>query len=166
MGCTGGKGALTVKLPSTVKNIGSHAFYDAMRLELINLSNVTHIGDMAFTYCNNLKTVLTSDNLTKIGGNAFNYCDALEFFVCKNPNVSIGSGAFGYRQGSREIDIVLWGSNGGGNVKTYAANNGLTYKNTEDAPKEAIKKFEPYAKSLKMRVIDLKFDPKRWEAVK
>ena len=25
-----------------------------------------------------------------------------------------------------------------------------------------IKKFEPYAKSLKMRVIDLKFDPKRW----
>ena len=29
-----------------------------------------------------------------------------------------------------------------------------------------IKKFEPYAKSLKMRVIDLKFDPKRWETVK
>ena len=25
-----------------------------------------------------------------------------------------------------------------------------------------LKKFEPYAKSLKMRVIDLKFDPKRW----
>ncbi len=144
MGCTGGKGALTVKLPSTVKNIGSHAFYDAMRLELINLSNVTHIGDMAFTYCNNLKTVLTSDNLSSIGGDAFNYCDALEFFVCKNPNVSIGSRAFGYKQGSREIDIVLWGSNGGGNVKTYAANNGLTYKNTEDAAKEAVKNFEPY----------------------
>ncbi len=25
-----------------------------------------------------------------------------------------------------------------------------------------IKKFEPYAKSLKLRVIDLKFDPKKW----
>ena len=25
-----------------------------------------------------------------------------------------------------------------------------------------VKKFEPYAKSLNMRVIDLKFDPKRW----
>jgi len=25
-----------------------------------------------------------------------------------------------------------------------------------------IKKFEPYAKSLKMRVVDLKFDPKKW----
>lgn len=144
MGCTGSNEALTVKLPSTVKNIGSHAFYDAMRLELINLSNVTHIGDMAFTYCNNLKTVLTSDNLSSIGEDAFNHCDALEFFVCKNPNVSIGSRALGYRQGSREIDIVLWGSNGGGNVKTYAANNGLTYKNTEDAAKEAVKNFEPY----------------------
>ena len=25
-----------------------------------------------------------------------------------------------------------------------------------------IKKFEPYAKSLKMRVIDMRFDPKKW----
>ena len=25
-----------------------------------------------------------------------------------------------------------------------------------------IKKFEPFAKSLKMRVIDIKFDPKKW----
>ena len=25
-----------------------------------------------------------------------------------------------------------------------------------------IKKFEPYAKSLKMRVVDIKFDPKKW----
>lgn len=144
IGCSKTKTELIVNLPSTVQTIGNHAFYDAQRLEFINLSNVTNIGDMAFTYCWKLKTVLTSDNLTKIGGNAFNCCDSLKFFVCKNPNVSIGSGAFGYRQGSREIDIVLWGSNGGGNVKTYAANNGLTYKNTEDAPKEAIKKFEPY----------------------
>ena len=26
-----------------------------------------------------------------------------------------------------------------------------------------IKKFEPYAKSLNMRVVDLKFDAKKWE---
>ena len=144
IGCSKTKTELIVNLPSTVQTIGSHAFYDAQRLEFINISNVTNIGDMAFTYCWKLKTVLTSDNLSKIGGNAFNCCDSLEFFVCKNPNVSIGSGAFGYRQGSREIDIVLWGSKGGGNVKTYAANNGLTYKNTEDAAKEAVKNFEPY----------------------
>ena len=29
-----------------------------------------------------------------------------------------------------------------------------------------IKKFEPYAKSLKMRVVDMKFDFRKWEAVK
>lgn len=133
---------LVIGLPSTVQTIGNYAFYDAQRLEFINISNVTNIGDMAFTYCWKLKTVLTSDNLSKIGGNAFNCCDSLEFFVCKNPNVSIGSGAFGYRQGSREIDIVLWGSNGGGNVKKYAANNGLTYKNTEDAALHSEKEIE------------------------
>ena len=144
IGSTGGKEALTIKLPSTVQTIGNYAFYDAQRLELINLSNVTQIGDMAFTYCWKLKTVLTSDNLSSIGSNAFNCCDALEFFVCKNPNVSIGSRALGYRQNSKGTNIVLWGSNGGGNVKTYATNNGLTYKNTEDAAKEAVKNFQPY----------------------
>ena len=109
MGSTGDKDPLTVKLPSTVQTIGNHAFYDAQRLEFINISNVTNIGDMAFTYCWKLKTVLTSDNLSKIGGNAFNCCDSLDFFVCKNPNVTIGSGAFGYRQNSKGTNIVLWG---------------------------------------------------------
>jgi len=28
-----------------------------------------------------------------------------------------------------------------------------------------IKKFEPYAKSMKMRVTDLRFDPKKWNSV-
>ncbi len=144
IGCSKTKTELIVNLPSTVQTIGNYAFYDAQRLEFINLSNVTQIGANAFTYCWKLKTVLTSDNLSSIGSNAFNCCDALEFFVCKNPNVSIGSGAFGYRQGSKGTNIVLWGSNGGGNVKKYAANNGLTYKNTEDAAKEAVKNFEPY----------------------
>ncbi len=144
MGSTGGKKSLTVKLPSTVQRIGNHAFYDAQRLEFINLSNVTYIAPMAFTYCWKLKTVLTSDNLSSIGADAFNCCDSLEFFVCKNKNVTIGSRALGYRQNSKGTKIVLWGSNGGGNVKTYAANNGLTYKNTEDAAKEAVKNFEPY----------------------
>ncbi len=135
---------LTLKLPSTVKTIEDYAFYEAQNLEYINLSSVLNIGYSAFSYCYNLKTVLTSDNLSSIGADAFNCCDSLEFFVCKNPNVSIGSRALGYRQNSKGTNIVLWGSNGGGNVKTYAANNGLTYKNTEDAAKEAIEKFNPY----------------------
>lgn len=28
-----------------------------------------------------------------------------------------------------------------------------------------IKKFEPYAKSLNMRVVDLRFDPKKWNEI-
>ncbi len=159
MGCTPTDAELIVKLPSTVQTIGNYAFYDANRLELINLSNVTHIGDSAFLYCINLKTVFTSDNLSKIGNNAFNCCYALEFFVCKNKNVTIGTKALGYQQASRNTDFVLWGSNGGGNVKTYAANNGLAYKNTEDAAlhseKEINDKYKKYMWQIKNSESDL-----------
>ena len=40
---------LVIGLPSTVQTIGNHAFYDAQRLEFINISNVTQIGANAFT---------------------------------------------------------------------------------------------------------------------
>lgn len=49
IGCSKTKTELIVNLPSTVKRIGNHAFYDSSRLELINLSNVTQIGANAFT---------------------------------------------------------------------------------------------------------------------
>ena len=53
-----------------------------------------------------------------------------------------------------------------GGVMTVACQNPIVAQELSLHKIMLIKKFEPYAKSLKMRVIDLKFDSKRWEAVK
>lgn len=53
-----------------------------------------------------------------------------------------------------------------GGIMTVACQNPVIAQELSLHKIMLIKKFEPYAKSLKMRVIDLKFDPKRWETVK
>ena len=49
-----------------------------------------------------------------------------------------------------------------GGIMTVACQNPVIAQELSLHKIMLIKKFEPYAKSLKMRVIDLKFDPKRW----
>ena len=53
-----------------------------------------------------------------------------------------------------------------GGVMTVACQNPIVAQELSLHKIMLIKKFEPYAKSLKIRVQDLRFDPKRWEAVK
>ena len=53
-----------------------------------------------------------------------------------------------------------------GAIMTVACQNPVVAQELSLHKIMLIKKFEPYAKSLKMRVTDLKFDPKKWEAVK
>ncbi len=52
-----------------------------------------------------------------------------------------------------------------GGIMTVACQNPVVAQELSLHKIILVKKFEPYAKSLKMRVLDLKFDPKRWEAV-
>ena len=49
-----------------------------------------------------------------------------------------------------------------GGIMTVACQNPIVAQELSLHKIMLIKKFEPYAKSLKMRVIDLKFDSKRW----
>ena len=53
-----------------------------------------------------------------------------------------------------------------GGVMTVACQNPIVAQELSLHKIMLIKKFEPFAKSLKIRVQDLRFDPKRWEAVK
>ena len=53
-----------------------------------------------------------------------------------------------------------------GGIMTVACQNPVIAQELSLHKIMLIKKFEPYAKSLKMRVVDLKFDPKKWEVVK
>ena len=49
-----------------------------------------------------------------------------------------------------------------GGIMTVACQNPVIAQELSLHKIMLIKKFEPYAKSLKIRVVDLKFDPKRW----
>ena len=53
-----------------------------------------------------------------------------------------------------------------GGVMTVACQNPIVAQELSLHKIMLIKKFEPFAKSLKIRVQDLRFDPKRWEAIK
>lgn len=53
-----------------------------------------------------------------------------------------------------------------GGIMTVACQNPVVAQELSLHKIMLIKKFEPYAKSLKMRITDLKFDPKKWEAIK
>jgi hypothetical protein len=49
-----------------------------------------------------------------------------------------------------------------GGVMTVACQNPIVAQEMTLHKIMLIKKFEPFAKSLKIRVVDLKFDPKKW----
>ena len=49
-----------------------------------------------------------------------------------------------------------------GGIMTVACQNPVIAQELSLHKIMLIKKFEPYAKTLKMRVIDMRFDPKKW----
>ena len=52
-----------------------------------------------------------------------------------------------------------------GGVMTVACQNPVVAQELSLHKIMLIKKFEPYAKSMNMRVMDLRFDPKKWTEV-
>ena len=52
-----------------------------------------------------------------------------------------------------------------GGVMTVACQNPVVAQVLSLHKIMLLKKFEPYAQTLKMRVVDLKFDPKKWALV-
>lgn len=53
-----------------------------------------------------------------------------------------------------------------GGVMTVACQNPVVAQELSLHKIILLKKFEPFAKSLQLRVLDLKFDSKKWESVK
>ncbi len=99
----------TVSIPATVSSYPVVAIADDFCVEnatvttvdLTNASNLTSIGDNAFSYCKNLKTVkfkTSSSALSEIGDNAFYYCPALDTLsgIENQTNLlKVGASAFG-----------------------------------------------------------------------
>ena len=67
-----------LRLPTCLKSIGKEAFYNCRSIDGGIYVNVPVVGDYAFSYCKELKTVEFGESVKKIGVNAFEYCIELE----------------------------------------------------------------------------------------
>lgn len=68
----------SVTLPSSLRSIGTYAFYDCYGIkELVLPTGLEKIGDHAFYYCSGLQKVELPSTLTSIGENAFQNCGSL-----------------------------------------------------------------------------------------
>ena len=66
------------------------------RTEYAIPNSVTTIGEYAFSYCSNLKSVTIPDSVTTIGGSAFTNCNSLKSVTIPNSVTTIGERAFDF----------------------------------------------------------------------
>ena len=121
------KNVVEVSLPSTLKEVGSYAFYGCESLKKVEIPNgvssieyctfgsceeleevilpksVTRIEKQAFTSCEKLRKVNIHDDVTFIGESAFSGCDISGKLVLPKGLTQISSGAFGYNKKITEI---------------------------------------------------------------
>lgn len=91
----GNKYVVSIKLPSSIKTIGSCAFMDCENLKKVTgLENVTSIGDCAFNECKKLSSVKFGNDLNTIGGYAFEDCRILKNISFPAGVSEIGTKAF------------------------------------------------------------------------
>ena len=94
--CPGGKSGAYI-IPSNVTSIGDYAFSWCDSLTSITIpDSVTSIGYEAFRYCDGLTSITIPDSVTSIGINAFKDCSSLTSVTVGDGALYIGSGAFAY----------------------------------------------------------------------
>ena len=82
-------------LPTNLTSIGDWAFSGCSSLTSITIGNsVTSIGDWAFEYCRALTSVTIPNSVTSIGEGAFQFCSSLTSITIPNSVTSIGDYAF------------------------------------------------------------------------
>lgn len=87
-------GLTGVTLPETVTTIGNNAFYDCLRLQTVDISNASSIGEYAFALCLNINDIVISDSVTEIQQFTFMHCNSLAKCKLSVNIATIGKGAF------------------------------------------------------------------------
>ena len=85
----------SVVIPSTVKKIGSLAFFGCGQLTSVSIpAGVTKIGDGAFSYCSSLQSVVIPAGVTEIERYTFSECRSLQSVSLPAGITTIGESAF------------------------------------------------------------------------
>lgn len=84
-----------VRIPETVKRIGTSAFQGCIGLTSLEIPNsVTHIGEYAFYCMSDIKSIKMSNSIDTIGSFAFGGCHDLRNLELPSTLLFIGNGAF------------------------------------------------------------------------
>ena len=93
-------------IPSNVTSIGNEAFSWCKNLKSITIpESVTSIGDSAFSYCENLESITIPSSVTSIGDGAFSGCHRLKSVSIPESVTRIGDSAFSYCESLESITI-------------------------------------------------------------
>ena len=85
--CEGGNTVFTlsgvdsITIPESVKTIESYAFSGCSGVTTLDLNKVESIGNNAFEYCYNLRSIIIPNSVIKIGGSAFRGCTSLKSVI-------------------------------------------------------------------------------------
>lgn len=99
----------SVKIPETIKHIGSIAFSSCSSLKKVTIldGGVESIGDYAFYSCNSLTDVELPESLVSIGTSAFQSCMISDVDLRRNVQ-TVGENAF---RGCKNLASVYVGAN-------------------------------------------------------
>ena len=125
--------SLSVELPSSVIEIGSCAFYNAIGLTEVIIppnSKLEQIGYSAFSGCEDLKSIYLPEGVNSLDNQAFYGCDSLKEIVIPASLEYVGEGTFSDCQGLESFQVAS------GNKYLYAEDGILYEKYRTEEPSD------------------------------
>ena len=90
-----------------VTSIGDFAFYYMPNLKTIEIpASVTTIGKSAFAFCSTLESITIPSNVTSVGERAFEGCSALKSIALPASVTSLGQSAFAYCNALTDVSVL------------------------------------------------------------
>ena len=124
------RNALKPTLPSDLTNIGNYAFSDCTSLALTSLpAGVENIGAYAFNNCTHLALTSLPSGVTSIGDNAFDECTNLTSITFEGTPATISSTAFKNCTNLTTINVP-WAEGAVANAPWGASNATINYNYT------------------------------------
>ena len=112
-----GKVEESYTVPSTVKKVADSAFFENSIAKVTISEGVTHIGNAAFSGCENLKEISIPASVTHIGTEAFSRCARISSFKADKNNRYYSSDSYGVLFNKDKTELIQYAV--GNSAKSY-----------------------------------------------